>query len=315
MWLVVVPLLIAIITFTGLIYLRLEEQGRSISDIFSDNQQVAPAPEPIIVVEEVPEETQEAEEEEEVEEVEEEEEEPAPIQVDPDTGMRLYPELYDGTTSINLSSPILSLKGSDKDILEIKWIDYDGHISWTGAPDERFDVEAYVVEFASASENWVWKFIQDCEKTETIPISFVTTCTIELEQMKWSPLFLTDDDIVRARVWAIDRSTGLRAPSDGWDCKPEDGNGSLVFIGQAAVYNGEINENCLPKEGGEARIITRKNYVFEGKTEDNGNSRIGKYILTDDTAIAGTFTGDGLNGWYTVTYPSGLSCTETWSDG
>ena len=61
MWLVVVPLLIAIITFTGLIYLRLEEQGRSISDIFSDNQQVAPAPEPIIVVEEVPEETQEEE--------------------------------------------------------------------------------------------------------------------------------------------------------------------------------------------------------------------------------------------------------------
>ena len=46
-----VPLLIAIITFTGLIFMRLDEQGRSITDIFSENTQVAPIVEPIIVQE------------------------------------------------------------------------------------------------------------------------------------------------------------------------------------------------------------------------------------------------------------------------
>ena len=46
-----------------------------------------------------------------------------------------------------------------------------------------------------------------------------------------------------------------------------------------------------------------------------GNTRIGKYILMDETTIAGTFIGNGLDGWYTVTYPSGLSCTESWEDG
>ena len=36
-WLVVVPLMVAIISFTGLIYMRLEEQGRTITEIFSEN--------------------------------------------------------------------------------------------------------------------------------------------------------------------------------------------------------------------------------------------------------------------------------------
>ena len=49
LWLVMVPLLIAIITFTGLIFMRLDEQGRSITDIFSENTQVSPIAEPIIV--------------------------------------------------------------------------------------------------------------------------------------------------------------------------------------------------------------------------------------------------------------------------
>ena len=51
-----VPLLIAIITFTGLIFIRLDEQGRSITDIFSENTQAAPTAEPIIVQEQEPEE-------------------------------------------------------------------------------------------------------------------------------------------------------------------------------------------------------------------------------------------------------------------
>ena len=86
--------------------------------------------------------------------------------------------------------------------------------------------------------------------------------------MKQAPLFLADDDLVRARVWAINRATGLKAPSDGWDCKPEDGKGSLVFLDQLATYTGDIDEKCLPKEGGTATIITRKDFIFEGITED-----------------------------------------------
>ena len=49
-----VPLLIAIITFTGLIFMRLDEQGRSITDIFSENTQAAPTAEPIIGKEQEP---------------------------------------------------------------------------------------------------------------------------------------------------------------------------------------------------------------------------------------------------------------------
>ena len=71
LWIVVVPLLIAIITFSSLIYLWLEEQGRSISDIFYDNTKVTTTPEPIIVVEEAPE-PQEEEHEEQVDQEEEE---------------------------------------------------------------------------------------------------------------------------------------------------------------------------------------------------------------------------------------------------
>ena len=88
----VVPLLIAIITFTGLIYMRLEEQGRTISEIFTENQQTTPEVTPV------------AEEQPQTEEEEEEEEE-QPVQVDPDTGVRIYPTLYDGTTEINMSYP------------------------------------------------------------------------------------------------------------------------------------------------------------------------------------------------------------------
>ena len=125
---------------------------------------------------------------------------------------------------------------------------------------------------------------------------------------------LAANELVKARVWAVNTETGLRAPSDGWDCNPSDGKGSLVFISEKASYYGDL-EGCEPAEGGQARIVTRKGYVFEGEVEDRGNTRIGKYTLPGDTAIAGTFTGDGLNGWYTVSYASGLSCLETWSDG
>ena len=112
----------------------------------------------------------------------------------------------------------------------------------------------------------------------------------------------------------MNSETGLRAPSDGWDCNPSDGKGSLVFIGEKASYYGDL-ASCEPAEGGQATIITEKDYVFEGEVENRGNTRIGKYTLPGETAIAGRFTGDGLNGWYTVSYPTGLSCLETWSDG
>ena len=87
-----------------------------------------------------------------------------------------------------------------------------------------------MVEFASANNRWVSKNLENCETEEAIPISLVTTCTMDVESLKQKPLFLADDDLVRARVWAINKATGLKAPSDGWDCKPEDGTGSLVFL-------------------------------------------------------------------------------------
>ena len=67
-----VPLLIAIITFTGLIFIRLDEQGRSITDIFSENTQAAPTAEPIIGQEQEPEEPEPEETEQKEEEVQEE---------------------------------------------------------------------------------------------------------------------------------------------------------------------------------------------------------------------------------------------------
>ena len=143
----------------------------------------------------------------------------------------------------------------------------------------------------------------------------VTDCLVPLESLRKYPLFLLPDAIIRVRVWAVNRATGMRAPADGWDCKPKNGLGTVIFSDQSAIFTGEVDEFCLPKEGGKARIVTRKDYIFEGITTDRGNTRTGAYLLTDDTAIAGTFTGDGLNGLYTVTYPSGLSCTETWEDG
>ena len=63
------------------------------------------------------------------------------------------------------------------------------------------------------------------------------------------------------------------------------------------------------------KIVTKKNYVFDGIVRDKGQTRIGKYTLLDGTEIGGTFTGDGLNGWFTVTYSNGLQCTETWAQG
>ena len=52
-----------------------------------------------------------------------------------------------------------------------------------------------------------------------------------------------------ARVWAVNLETGLTAPSDGWDCNPIDGQGSLLHLSDRSVYDGEV-EDCLPLEGG-----------------------------------------------------------------
>ena len=99
-----------------------------------------------------------------------------------------------------MSYPQMRLSGISKQILEIKWIDFDGQISWTGAPDEKFEVDDYMVEFASSSNTWVYKYLPDCITVETIPISFVTTCSFPLEILKESPVFLENDDLVRVRV-------------------------------------------------------------------------------------------------------------------
>ena len=61
-----------------------------------------------------------------------------------------------------MSYPQMRLSGISKQILEIKWIDFDGQISWTRAPDEKFEVDDYLVEFASSSNTWVYKYLPDC---------------------------------------------------------------------------------------------------------------------------------------------------------
>ena len=55
----------------------------------------------------------------------------------------------------------MNLIGEDRTTLQIKFIDYDGHIEWTGAPGEEFDVSYYMVEFANRDNVWVYKNI-DC---------------------------------------------------------------------------------------------------------------------------------------------------------
>ena len=222
----------------------------------------------------------------------------------------------------------MTVTGDNKDMLELKWVDYDGKITWEGNLNETFKVNEYHVEFASASKTWMYIYLPDCttEKVasdESQPrvrvgsmstFTAITTCTYNMTGLTGPPLSLTGTDLVRARVWAVNSRTGMKAPSDGWNCVPSDGKGSFVFLGQQASYYGDV-ANCEPAEDGQATIITRKDYVFEGQVREKGNTRIGKYTLADQTAIGGTFTGDGLNGWYTVSYPGGLTCTETWSEG
>ena len=175
------------------------------------------------------------------------------------------------------------------------------------------------MEFASQG-TWKYAYLSDCQTEQAIPISLVTTCTFEMTSLAEAPLFLRSDDIVRARVWALNVETGLKAPSDGWDCQPSDGKGSVVFIGERSSYYGDVKD-CLPEEGGQATIVTSKGHVFEGEVMDQGRTRIGTYRIKSQDGqkccvyLAGTFTGDGLTGWYTVSYPSGLECTEAWSGG
>ena len=88
----------------------------------------------------------------------------------------------------------------------------------------------------------------------------------------------------------------------------------MIIVEEQASYLGDV-ENCEPKYNGQAKIVTKKDYVFDGIVRDKGTTRIGKYTLLDGTEIGGTFTGDGLNGWFTVTYANGLQCTETWAAG
>ena len=57
----------------------------------------------------------------------------------------------------------------------------------------------------------------------------------------------------------MNEETGMRAPSDGFDCNPEDGQSTLIFVDEKSLYYGEV-ENCLPKQEGEAIIWTKKNY-------------------------------------------------------
>ena len=75
--------------------------------------------------------------------------------------------------------------------------------------------------------------------------------------------------------------SGLKTPSDGWDCNPIDGQGSLIIIAENATYNGDV-KNCLPTEGGKATVITNKGHVFVGTVYDNAARREGKYTASSN---------------------------------
>ena len=117
------------------------------------------------------------------------------------------------------------LIGDDKNQIELKWTDHDREITWARTPDVKYPVDEYQVEFAS-SGTWRYLYLSNCVTEENAQ----TTCVINTVDLAEAPLFLTNEDMVRARVWALNLETGLKAPSDGWDCNPSDGKGSMIFI-------------------------------------------------------------------------------------
>ena len=99
-----------------------------------------------------------------------------------------------------------------------------------------------MVEFANRDNVWVYKNI-DCITRVTYTYKMhVTDCLVPLESLRKYPLFLLPNAMVRIRVWAVNRATGMRAPADGWDCKPKDGQGTVIFSDQSAIYTGEVDE-------------------------------------------------------------------------
>ena len=62
-------------------------------------------------------------------------------------------------------------------------------------------------------------------------------------------------------------------------------------------------------------IVTSYGNTFRGKIEDEGKTMIGTFSMKNGSKISGTFSQFLLDGSYSVKYPDGRICEETWSDG
>ena len=132
-----IPLILIIAALTGLIFQKMQDTNMSFSAAIDS-----------ISAEEI---TSTESANTKPDETEEKEEKPVEVLDPVDEEIEIkYPLVYDGTTSINIKAPELLVIGAGKDKIELKWVDYDQKITWTGAPNEEFPVDQYLVEFASS---------------------------------------------------------------------------------------------------------------------------------------------------------------------
>ena len=116
--------------------------------------------------------------------------------------------------------------------------------------------------------------------------------------------------MLNARIKAVNYDARtFRHPSDG--CS---GAGQIYYIDADAIFEGEI-ENCRPSGGQFSVIVTSYGNTFRGKIEDEGQTMIGTFSMKNGSKISGTFSQFLLDGQYSVKYPDGRICEETWSDG